>query len=901
MTDFRLSLTTRAYRRLLGLLLPERFRARYAHQMVDVFAELDASARRAGGTWRAWRVLGAEILGLLRLAARERYAEGEAARRSRRSRAPSHRHPGSRKAPVLESLLQDLRFAGRALRRSPLFTLVAVFTLALGVGANTAIFSLVNGVLLRPLPVLDPDRLFAVGEQSTSTPGQISVTSPANLYDWQRSATTLRIAGFSSTTGTVTGRGDPVLLSGTMSVGGIFQVLGLQPYLGRALTSEDEDPAAPAVIVLSHATWRDLFGEDRAAVGQSITVNGTPRTIVGIMPPGYSFLGDESAFYAPARFETAFRENRDQYFILAVGRLDPDATIEQARAELATIAARLRRDWPGYNENLVLLAQPLHDIVVGSARVELLVLMGAVAFVLLITCANLGNLLLARAHARRREMAVRQALGAGQGRIARQLLTEGVLLALVGGAAGLLVARLFLGLLMAAEAATNLPRAGEIALDGRVLLFTLGVSVLTGLLFGSAPAWQLARAGRSGGSSDALRDGARGSTGGTVARSALVVSELALAMMLLIGAGLLLRSFDLLLRVDPGVRSEQVLTFSVRLPTENRAFFPQSLERIRALPGVRSAAVTSQLPVSGRGIGAWLNLVDRPFPPGMKPTGEAYRVVSPGYFETMGIALRRGRLLRETDRIDAPVVVINEALARKYYPGEDPIGRPIYMGAPDNRLFEQGTIVGVVSDTRDAGLGTDALPAVYIPLAVMPAWPAMNYVVQTRGDPTGLIAATRAVIRALDPSLPVRNVRTMDDVVNTALAPARWSSALLGTFAGVALVIAVLGVFGVLSFVVTQRTRELGIMIALGATPEQVRRLVLRRGLVLTVSGLVLGALGALGLTRFMGTLLYGVTATDTATYVGVAAVLLGASVLASYLPARRATRVDPILALRAE
>lgn len=897
MTDFRLTLTVRLYRRVLVLLLPARFRERYAHQMLDVFAEMDAGARTLAGTRGAWRALAQELPALLRLAANERRVE----RGARRSHTPVNTSHESRKVPVLESLSQDLRFAARALRRSPGYALVAVLTLALGVGANTAIFSVVNGVLLRPLPVEAPARLFAVGEASTSAPGQLSVTSPANLYDWQQSATTLRIAGYATSLGTITGRGEPQIYMGTMSIGGLFQVLGLRPLLGRALTVDDEDPAAPQVIVLSYELWRDLFGEDRDVLGHAITVNGTSRTIVGVMPPGYTFLGSRSAFYVPSRFEAAFRENRDQYFITVVGRLAPDATIDQGRAELATIAARLRRDWPGFNENLVILAQPLQAVVVGNAREQLLVLMGAVAFVLLITCANLGNLLLARAHARRRELAVRQALGAGQGRIARQLLTEGVLLSLLGGIVGLFVARLFLGLLMAAEAATNLPRADEVALDGRVLAFTLGVSVLAGLLFGSAPAWQLARAQRSGQASDALRDGVKGSAGGTVARSALVVSELGLAMMLLIGAGLLLRSFDLLLRVDPGIRSDQVLTFGIRLPTPNPTFFPQSIERIRALPGVQSAALTSQLPVSGRGIGAWFNRLDRPLPPGSRPTGEAYRVVTPGYFETMGIRLRRGRLLEDTDRLESPVVVINEALARRYYPDEDPIGKAIYLGAPDNRLFPQGTIVGVVSDTRDAGLGSDPLPTVYVPLAVMPRWPGMNYVVRSTGNPLSVAAAARAVIRDLDPSLPVRDLQSMEDVLATSVAPARWSSALLVTFAGLALVLAVLGVFGVLSFVVSQRTRELGIRIALGATPAQVRWLVVARGLGLTGLGLVMGGAGAVWLTRFMGSLLYGVTATDRLTYGAVALVLLSAAGLASYLPARRATRVDPILALRAE
>ena len=895
MTDFRLTRTTSLYRWLLTLVLPKRFHARYAHQMLDVFAELDAAERENRGPVGAWRALAAELPGLFRLASRERGAEHEASRVARPSARALASHSGIRKATVLESLMQDLKFAGRALRRSPGFASVAVLTLALGVGANTAIFSVVNGVLLRPLPVEDPDRLFAIGEQSTSTPDDISVTVPANVYDWQQSATTMRIAGFAATAGTITGRGEPQMLRGTMSVGGIFGVLGIRPFLGRPLTVVDEELASPQVIVLSYETWRELFGEDQRSLGQTITVNGTPRTIVGVMPPGYSFLGGPSAFYVPSRFDAAFRQNRDQGFITTVGRLNRGATIDRARAELATIVARQRRDFPTSDAKLAILARPLQEMVVGNTRAQLFVLMGAVAFVLLITCANLGSLLLARAHARRREMAVRQALGAGQGRIARQLLTESVLLALLGGAVGIFIGRAFLSLLLRADAATNLPRAGEIVLDGRVFAFTITVSLLAGLVFGSIPAWQLAR----GGSNEFLREGGKGSRRGTFARSVLVVSELGLAMVLLIGAGLLLRSFDLLRRVNPGIKPEHVLTFSVRLPSANPNFFPQSIERIRALPGVQSAALTSQLPVSGPGIAAGFARLDKSI--AANSTVEAYRVVTPQFFATVGVSLRRGRLLDATDRAESPVVVVNEALVRRYYPSEDPLGKPIYMGAPDNRLFPRATIVGVVSDTRDGGLGSDPLAIVYIPLSVMPKWPAMSYVVRTAGDPTSVVSAARAVIRELDSNLPIRNVQTMDDVLATAVAPARWSSTLLGVFAGVALVIAILGVFGVLSFVVTQRTREIGIRIALGATPGHVRRMVVTRGLGMATLGLGFGLVGALWLTRFMESLLFGVTATDPLTYCVVATILVLTAVLASYLPARRATRVDPISALRAE
>jgi putative ABC transport system permease protein len=889
MTDYRLTSVLRAYRAALGMLLPADFHRRFAHQMIAVFAEVEADARSTRGALGAFAALAAELPGLARLAIRERRAE-----RTRRAHLPQN---PPRSGNVLDSFVQDIRFAARSLRRSPAFTLVAVLTLALGIGANTAIFSVVDGVLLRPLPLRHPEQLVAFGEQALSVPGAISVTSPANLFDWRRSSHTMQVAGFADRSGTVVAHGEPQLLMGTQSIGGLMPLLGVPPLFGRLLVDADEDPASPPVIVLSYGTWRDLFGEDRGALGKSITMDGTPRAIVGVMPPDFSFFGGPSAFYVPARFDAQFRENRDQYFIQPVGRLVKGATIEQVRAEMETIAARLRHDWPVFNTNLKIVVQPLQETIVGGSRTQLMVLMGAVAFVLLITCANLGNLLLARASGRRREIAVRQALGAGHGRVARQLLTESLLLAFIGGALGLVVGKLFLDLLLAAQATTNLPRADEIALDRRVLGFAFALSTAAGLLFGSVPAWQLSR----GPSSDALRDGSRGSSSHQWTRSALVVAEVALAMVLLTGAGLLLRSFDLLQRVDPGVRREQVLTFSVRLPKQDPTFFPRAVERIRALPGVRSAALVSQLPVTGRGIGAWFNRIDRPLPAGVNPVGEAYRVVTPDFFETMGIALQKGRRLETTDTRETPVVVVNEALVKKYYHGEEPLGKPIYLGAPDNRLFRQGQIVGVVSDTRDAGLGSDALPTVYIPLAVMPTWPAFFFVVRTRQDPASIVGAARTAIRELNAALPVRNVQTMDEVLSEAVAPARWSTTLLGVFAGVALVIAVLGVFGVLSYIVTQRTRELGIRIALGATPRQLRRMVVGRGLGLVFTGIVFGLAGAAVLTRFMASLLFGVTATDPVTFIGVAALLAAAAVVASYLPARRATRVDPILALRAE
>jgi putative ABC transport system permease protein len=456
---------------------------------------------------------------------------------------------------------------------------------------------------------------------------------------------------------------------------------------------------------------------------------------------------------------------------------------------------------------------------------------------------------------------------------------------------------LFLELLLAAPVTSNLPRASEIALDGRVLAFAFVVSMVAGFLFGVVPALQLSR----GSSSEVLRDGSRGSSSHQWTRSVLVVAEVALAMVLLAGAGLLLRSFALLQRVDPGVRREGLLTFSIRLSQPNPTFFPRALARIEALPGVRAAALVSQLPVTGRGIGAWLNRIDRPLPAGVNPTGEAYRVVTPEYFSTIGIVLERGRLLQSTDSKDAPAVVVNAALVRKYYRDEEPLGKPIYLGAPDNRLFQRASIVGVVSDTRDAGLGNSPLPTVYIPTTVMPWWNRFSFVVRTQQDPIAVASAVRAAVREIDATLPVRDMQTMETVLSTAIAPARWSTALLGVFAGIALVIAVLGVFGVLSYIVTQRTRELGIRIALGAAPGQVRRMVVRRGLALGGAGIAAGFVASVLLTRFMASLLFGVTPTDPLTFAGVAMLLALAAVLASYLPAARATRVDPMCALRAE
>jgi predicted permease len=876
----------RVYRALLALLLPASFRRRFGDEMALVFAELCAES---GGL----RALAAELPPLLLLALREH----------RDARRISSREDST----MSDRLRQDLRFAARALRARPGFTLAAVLTLALGIGANTAIFSVVHGVLLAPLPLREPDALVAVGEALRGGPSPYASTSPASFFDWRRETRSARLAGYTPQDATLTGGCPPKAggcdaqrLTGIQAVGGLFDVLGVPAALGRTLTEADEAPAAPPAVVLSDAAWRRLYGGDPAVVGRTMTLDGTPRTIVGVMPRRFRFPAGGVDFWAPAQFDAAFRANRDQYFVDVVGRLAPGATVATARAELATVAARMRRAWPQYDGELRIVVLPLRETVVGSARDRLLVLMGAVGCVLLITCANLGNLLLARAAARRREIAVRQAVGAARRRIVRQLATESLVLALAGGALGLAVGRGFLALLLAAQATTNLPRADEIRLDLAALAFTFGVSLVAGLGFGVVPAWQLARTR----SAEALRQGARGSAGRGWARHALVVSELALATTLLTGAGLLLRSFARLQAVDPGFTAERALTFDVSVGdvrVGNEAFFTESLTRVRALPGVRAAALVSQLPITGRGIGAWFNRLDRPLPPGRKPDGEAYRVVSPEYFATIGLPLRRGRLLGPDDTRARPALVVNEALVRKYYPDEDPLGKAVYLGAPDNRLVDRALIVGVVADTRDVGLGADPLPTVYVPHAAMRAWPAFSFVVRTAGAPAATAAAARRAVAALDPSVPVRNVRAMGDVLAEAVAPARWSMTLMAAFAAVALATAALGVFGVLSYLVTQRRRELGIRMALGAAPRRLRRAVLGQGLALGAAGVALGLAGALALARLMTSLLFGVAATDAVTYAAVALLLVAVAAAASWLPARRATRVDPIVVLRAD
>ena len=620
------------------------------------------------------------------------------------------------------------------------------------------------------------------------------------------------------------------------------------------------------------------------------------------MPPDFAFFDYDYEYWVPARFDAAFRGNRDQFFLAGLARLAPGVGIDQATTQLNTVMDAIRRDYPQFTQNAVAGVAPLEEVLLDGVQRRLVLLMGAAGFVLLIACANLGNLLLARAASRRREMAVRQALGAGQARLVRHVLAESVWLAIAGGVAGLAVGAGLLRLLTA-HLPQDLPRLGGIGLDPAVMLFTAVLAIAAGLIIGAFPAFQLA----GGLPMAALRDGTRvvGRTGPL--RAGLVSSQLALALMLLAGAGLLARSFVALLDVPPGFTADRLLTFTASLPAatyrtgaDRAAFFERAASELERLPGVVAVTMTTTLPVAGRGNGAWFNRIDRPWPADQTPPGVPNRVVRANYFETMGIPVLRGRTFTAHDGLDGQrAVVVSESVARRFYPGEDPIGRHVFMGAPDNRVVPDSEIVGVVADVKQRGLDEERPEAVYAPHALVPGIGSVTYALRTTTDPASLGPAVRDVMRRLDPGVPLIRLQTMDDILGRALAPTRSSMLLVAVFAAVALTLAVIGVFGVLSYTVAQQTPEFGIRMALGATAPRVLWLVVLRGMLPVGIGAGLGVAGALALSRFLRGLLYGVTPTDPATLAAVTVLLLATAGIAVYLPARRATRVDPVQVLR--
>jgi putative ABC transport system permease protein len=802
---------------------------------------------------------------------------------------------------ALETFLQDLRYGLRSLRKKPGFTLTAVIALALGIGANSALFSVINGVLLRSLAYRDADSIVMVWEKNFQRGRSQNSVSPANFLDWKKqSASFEQFAASWDTRVNLTSGGEPEEIQVQRVSADFFSVLGVPPRLGRSFVHEEDVAGGNLVVVLSHELWQSRFGGNPTIVGQSITASGRTFIVVGVMPPGFHFLNTQVQAWIPLALDPANDWRKQGRYLRSVARLKSGVTIQQAQAELDGIAKRLEQDYPDYNKGWGANLVPMHEQIVGDIRPVLLVLLAAVAFVLLIACANVANLLLSRAASRQKELALRAALGAGRTRLIRQMLTESVLLAVMGGALGVFLAYWGIQLLLAL-APDNIPRLNEITIDPRVLIFTLAISLLTGLIFGLVPALQSSRPDLS----DALKEGARGSSGGSrLFRNLFVVAEMALALVLLVGAGLMLRSFFQLHQVKTGFDTDRVLTMRVQLPTakyqqpaQRAEFFKRAQERLAALPGVKSVGAISFLPLTGLASSTSFNLATQPDLPPSESPGTEVRAITPGYFAAMGIPLLKGRSFDERDGADSRVLVINETLARKYFPGENPIGQRLIVNW-DPKVADE--IVGVVGDVKETALAEEANPAIYWPHPREP-YQFMTFVLRSAIDPAPLSATATKEIHALDPDQPVADIRTLDQVVAKSIARPRFNALLLAIFAGVALVLASVGIYGVMNYSATQRTQEIGIRMALGAKPGDILRLVVGHGMKLTLAGIVIGVIASLALTRVMANLLFGVTATDLPTFVAVSVILTTVALVANYIPARRATRLNPVIALRYE
>ena len=804
-------------------------------------------------------------------------------------------------------MLHDIRDAARLLLRAPAFASVCIVALALGIGANAAIFSVVNGMLLRPLAYRDPGRLVVVWEHNLPRDRKDNVVSPGNYLHWREMNRVFDDMGAVATfRTTLSGQGDPEELPVQYVTASVLPVLGVSPRLGRWFTPAEEAPNVKAAII-SERLWRQRFGGDPRLVGQTVLLDGVANTIVGVMPSSFSIfaasLGGADArvdIWSCIGFSAAARTPRGRW-LTVVARLKPGVSMTQAQDDMTRVHAELTRMFPAFNTGWTARVVPLKDQLTGGVRPALLVMLGAVGFVLLIACANVGNLLLARAASRQREMALRAALGAGRLRILRQMLAESLLLSGLGAVAGLLLAWWGVAALRTFVAGRiPLPRIDDVAIDGRVLAFTAGAAIVSTAVFGIVPA--LASAGVR--LSDALKEGGRSSAGRTArARNAFVVAEVALALILLVGAGLLLRSFAALVKVNPGFDASHTLTVKISIPAATyktpeaqRAFFDRLFERLDAIPGVLAAGGTSFLPLNGLGAATGFSIVGRPKAPAGEGPVTDVRVVTHNYFSAMGIPLVRGRLFdsRETGK-DVRHVIINQALARKYFPGEDPVGQHIDVSWNDEGNDE---IIGVTGDVREQALDAGVKAAVYWPPARF-TYPFMTVAVRASGDPAALVSAVTSRIHQLDPAVAAADIRTLQDVVDLSVAQQRLTMILLLVFASLALVLAAVGVYGVFSYTVSQRTQEIGIRMALGAGRSTVMGMVLKQALLLAGAGILVGLAGAAALTRLMQKLLFDVTPWDPLTFGAVAVLLAAVAAVAAFVPGRRATRVDPLAALR--
>ncbi|HEY2799077.1 MAG TPA: ABC transporter permease [Chthoniobacterales bacterium] len=816
------------------------------------------------------------------------------------------------RSTIMRDIGQDLRYALRMLLKNPGFATVAILALALGIGANSAIFSVVNTVLLKPLPYKNPQQLVTVWENATHLGFPKNTPSPANFLDWRRQNTVFQgMAAMAWESYNLTGIGEPERLDARRVSANLFDLLGVQPVVGRNFLPQEDKPGTH-VVILSYGLWQRRFASNPQVIGQAINLSGESYTVVGVMPPTVELPGLADAanwhdqLWVPIAFTSEEAARRGSHYLEVIARMKADVTLKQARAEMETIAARLAQQYPDENLRIGSVVTPLQEEAVGDMRPALLVLLGAVGFVLLIACANVANLLLARAAVRQKEIALRLALGASRARLTRQFLTESIVLAALGGALGLLLAVGSLHVLKTFIPDT-VSQAQAITIDGKVLAFTLFVSLLTGIVFGLAPATQASKFDLN----DSLKEGARDSSGGGKShrlRGLLVIGEVAVSFLLLIGAGLLINSFLHLRHLDPGFNPDHLLTVKVSLPDtkypdkeKKAAFFNEVVRRVQPLPGVESVAVANNLPFTYNGDSMPIGIEGRVDPPPDQRLDVIFRVVGPDYFKTMKIPLLKGRTFTDHDRAgSANVAVVSEQTARHFWPGENPIGKRLKPGSTtsDSPWRE---VVGVVEDVRQNDYVKAPKMQMYFSYYQITSFPPNALVIRTKVDPLSLAATVRNAIWEVDKDQPVSDIRTMDDIVSAAVARQRFSMLLLAVFAALALVLAAVGIYGVMSYAVAQRTREIGIRMALGAQRSDILRMTVAQGLKLVGLGLVIGLAAAFLLTRVMASLLFGISATDPLTFLSISLVLLSVAVLASYLPARRATKVDPMIALRAQ
>lgn len=903
--------------RLFLLVYPRAFRKAFATDMIELFRDRYREEYRRGGAKGAFVYLARAVGGAMVQGPQEHWQERSEKKAARSLLRRNSMRRGTR-SWFSSTVRQDIRYAFRNLRQSPSFSLIAILTLAIGIGANTAIFSVVNGVLLQPLPYEKPEDLVAIYTYWTPESGrdipQYAVGSPEYFDYLDQNESMGSVAAISTELVTITaGDGDPEMVTGGYVSSSMFSVLKTPPLLGRTLIAEDDGATPIPVFVLSYRLWQRRFGGDPNVIGQILDVGleldevGSSGKIIGVMPEGFAFPTPTTELWTQLPLDRA-RTWRGGHWFYMIARLAPDVSYEQADAEMKTMMVNWAKAYPEHHTGHGLYMMPLLDDYVGEIRPALLLLLAAVGFVLLIACANVANLVLARGEGRRREIAVRSALGAGRRRIVQQLLTESLVLALLGGMLGLALSYLGIDYLLALEGG-SLPRLELIELDGRVLLYTFAVVLATSLFFGWVPALHAASSDLTG----AFKGGGRTATAGRermLFRRVLTITEVALAILLVIGAGLMLKSFRRLLQEDPGFRIENLLTARLSLPSTDysgeqaTAFFLRLTEELESLPGVESAAVVSRPPLWIDRSASRFHVEGRPdLTPGELGLQASFVISSRGLFETLGIPLIRGRLLDETDRTGAPLaVVIDETMAERYWPGEDPIGKKIRFGLSDGPWQ---TIVGIVGNARFDHLNQQH-PTHYPAFEQTASWAdfmtrTMTVLVRTQGEPSALAGPFRESVRALDPNLPISRLQTMEDIFSREVARPRFLMTLLGTFAMTALILGAIGVYGVMSHGVAQRTNEIGIRMALGARRGEVSKMVLGQGMLLALLGVLVGLGAAYGLTRVLSGFLHKVSTTDPWTFASVSMVMLAVGLLSSYLPARRATRIDPLEALRYE